>query len=317
MRSIRDGETTTAVVGNANAAGDPIVADTPFRIGEASWMFIAAMVMQLVEEGRVELDEPLSAYLTDTPIGGDIPIRLLLNHYSGLPDTSSRPALRADAMADRERVFTPSEVLSYIEDAPTAPPGESYVWSRANFILLAQLIEELDGTDLNTALRQRINEPLGLEVTAFDTGDTPAPDGLAAGWSPTRSVNGDPAEPYASIASITWPAVAFSTTGEIATFFSGLFGGELVSADSLAEMTDLGPEGYGLGIGGYIPSDGTQMYGHVGFIDGYTGGMVHGPTSGDTLVVLTNNEQMFGNEVGVRIVEELWLDSAATQTTAT
>ena len=67
--SIRDGESTTAVIGDANVNGDPITADTPFRTGDVSSMFIAALVMQLVEEGRIELDEPLSTYLPDALIG--------------------------------------------------------------------------------------------------------------------------------------------------------------------------------------------------------------------------------------------------------
>ena len=64
--SIREGETTTAVAGNANAAGDPISTDTPFRVGSISKPLIATMVLQLVDEGRVDLDDTPSTYLPDT-----------------------------------------------------------------------------------------------------------------------------------------------------------------------------------------------------------------------------------------------------------
>jgi D-alanyl-D-alanine carboxypeptidase len=265
--------------------------------------------MQLVEEGLVDLDQPLATYLPDTPMGGDIPVRQLLNHFSGLPRLDSRPALRTDALADRNHVFAPSEVINYVENAPAAPPGAFQDGSRANYNLLGQLVEEVDGTDLNTALRRRIDEPLGLGVTAIDTGDSPIPDGLAAGWSPTRSVNGDPAEPYASIASMLWPNVAFSTTHEIAAFLRGLFGGRLVSAGSLAEMTTLGPGLYGLGITGFMLPGGTQMYGAAGGTDGYSGIALYEPASCDTLVVLSNNDHVDSVAVGNRIIEELWLVS--------
>jgi len=66
VRSIREGETTTAVAGNANAAGDPISTDTPFRVGSISKPLIATMVLQLVDEGRVDLDDTPSTYLPDT-----------------------------------------------------------------------------------------------------------------------------------------------------------------------------------------------------------------------------------------------------------
>ena len=263
MLSIRDGETTTAVVGDANAAGDPIVTDTPFRIGGPTTMFVAAIVMQLVDEGLVELDEPLSTYLPDTAIGGDIPIADLLGHRSGLPNPADQAQYGADIHADLAREFTPDEVLAYIEDVPVVgDPGAQLSPSTANYILLGQLIEAVDGTDLNTVLQRRIAEPLGLDTTSFETADTRKVDGLAAGWSPTGVVSGDPNEPYTSIATSAWASGAMiSTTSDIATFLNALFDGEVVSDEALDEMTTLGPEGFGLGIFTYTPSDGTLMWG--------------------------------------------------------
>jgi D-alanyl-D-alanine carboxypeptidase len=174
-------------------------------------------------------------------------------------------------------------------------------------------------------LRQRVTEPLGLEVTAIDTGDAPIPDGLAAGYSGTPGIEGDPAQPYASLASRFWPAVAFSTTGELATFLDALFGGELVSADSIAEMTTLSPQGYGLGVSGFVAPDGTQMYYAGGGVaapsrtssraDGYDSTAVYSPATGDTLVVLTNNDQVDAGGIVGRIVDELWTASTSTETT--
>jgi D-alanyl-D-alanine carboxypeptidase len=322
---IRDGEATTTVIGDANVNGDPITVDTPFRTGDVSSMFIAALVMQLAEEGRVDLDEPLSTYLPDAVIGGDVTIRQLLSHQSGLPQIDRAPELLAESLADPAHVFTPDEVLGHLEDSFASAPGLVRQYAAVNFNLLGQLIEEIEGTDLNTVLRQRITEPLGLEVTAIDTGDAPIPDGLAAGWSGTPGLEGDPAQPYAAFASRFWPGVAFSTTGELATLLGGLFGGELVSADSLAEMTTLSPEGYGLGIGGFAAPDGTQLY-YVGGggagpstttsrTDGYDSTAAYAPTTGDTLVVLTNNDQVDAGVITGRIIDELWSTSTSTDST--
>ena len=181
--SIRDGVTTSAVAGVANAAGDPIAADTPFRVGSISKPFVATMVLQLVDEGSVDLDEPLSTYLPNTPIGGDVPIRMLLNHRSGLPNYTDQSAFIPDVFEDRNRVFTPDEILAWVEGTVTDEPGQHFAYSNTNYILLGQLIERVTGTDLDTALRQRISEPLGLEATRFATVETANPDGLAAPWS--------------------------------------------------------------------------------------------------------------------------------------
>lgn len=306
--SIRSGTTTTAVFGPANAAGDPIVADTAFRVGDLSKSFVATMVMQLVDEGRVDLDQPLSAYLPDTTVGGDVPIRMLLNHDSGLPTYTDLTAWFDDLIADRDRVFTPSEILSYVEDLPTGQPGQSFAFSDTNYILLGQLVEQLDDADLNTSLLARISEPLGLEVTHFATADRPDPDGLAAGWSP-GVVDGDPNDSYVSIASSAWASFALiSTTGELAAFLGGLFGGDLISDGALDEMTAIGPGGFGLGLNPYDPPSGGRMYGHIGVTFGYTSAMVIDPSTGDTLVVLSNNDALYAPELGVRIVEEWWLD---------
>jgi D-alanyl-D-alanine carboxypeptidase len=306
--SFHNGTTTAAVAGVANTAGDPVAPDTPFRVGDLSKSFVATMVFQLVDEGRVDLDEPLSAYLPDTTVGGDVPVRMLLNHNSGLPTYTDLEPWYNDLLADRDRVFTPSEILGYVEDLPSDPPGESFVFSDTNYILLGQLVEQLDATDINTSLRDRITEPLGLAVTRFSTADVPDPADLAAGWSPAV-VDGDPNDSYVSIASSAWASFGLiSTTADLSTFLAGLFGGDLVSDGALAEMTAIGPGGFGLGLNPYDPPSGERMYGHIGVTFGYSSAMVIDPSTGDTLVVLSNNDALYAPELGIQIVEEWWLN---------
>jgi D-alanyl-D-alanine carboxypeptidase len=308
--SIRAGETTTAVAGNANAAGDPITPDTPFRVGSISKPLVATIVLQLVDQGRVDLDETLSTYVPNTPIGGDVPIRLLLNHRSGLPNYTDQSAFISDVLEDRSRVFTPDEVLAWVEGSVTAEPDQQFAYSNTNYILLGQLIEQITGTDVGTALRERISEPLGLEATRFATVETANPDGLAAPWS-FPMFDGDPDAAYDSIASSAWAAGSLtSTTGELATFFDALFAGTLISPDALGEMTHAGPDGYGLGLGVFDDESGTRFYGHDGGIPGYTSASAYDPTTGDTLVVLTNNDQVVAGELALHIADNWWTTSA-------
>lgn len=144
---VRNGTTTTAAAGDANAAGDLIRPATPFRVGSISKPFVATMVLQLVDEGRVDLDEPLSAHLPDTPIGGDVTTRALLSHRSGLPNCTDVGGLIRDVLADRSRVLTPIDILSYIEAVKPGESDQHFASSNTNDILSGQLVEHLDGAD--------------------------------------------------------------------------------------------------------------------------------------------------------------------------
>ena len=159
---VRNGATSTAATGVANAAGDPVTPVTPFRVGSISKPFVATMILQLVDEGRVDLEQPLSTYLPDTPIGSEVTIRALLSHRSGLPNYTDIDVAINDALADRSRQFTPDEILGYIDSIPAGEADQRFSYSNTNYILLGQLIELLDGSDLNTALHNRITGPLRL-----------------------------------------------------------------------------------------------------------------------------------------------------------
>jgi D-alanyl-D-alanine carboxypeptidase len=300
--TVREGVTRTAAVGVANSGGEPMTVATVFRVGSISKPFVATIVLQLVDEGRVELDEPLSTYLPETPAGGDVTIRDLLRHRSGLPNYTEMSDFFRDTLTDRNREFTPDEILKYIAAIRPGEPDQLFVYSNTNYILLGQLIEHLEGTDLNTVLGDRISDPLGLDVTHFSLAGAPAIQGLAGGWYP-GIVDGDPADAYDSIASGAWAAGALvSTTSELRTFLDALFGGELISESALNEMTTTEPDGYGLGLGSLDLPSGQRLYGHDGDIFGYLSFMAIEPNTGDTLIILTNNYDLHPFELAEQIL---------------
>ena len=112
-----------------------------------------------------------------------------------------------DTIADRTRVFTPDELLGYISPIPRRRAGSALrLTPNTNYILLGQLIEHLDATDLNTGAEHLDQAaPLGLDTTYFAVGDAPSIEGLAGGWYP-GIIDGDAAAPYDSIASGVWAA---------------------------------------------------------------------------------------------------------------
>ena len=301
---VRDGVTTTASAGVANAAGEPMTAATSFRVASLTKPFIATVVLQLVDEGRLDLDEPLSTYLPDTAVGGDVTIRDLLRHRSGLPNYTERNDFYRDTLSDRDRVFTPDEILGYIAALPVDEPDQRFAYSNTNYILLGQLVEHLEAADLHTVLDTRISGPLGLDATQLAIAGAPAIDGLAGGWYP-GVVDGDPAAAYDSIVSGAWAAGAVvSTTDQLRTFLDALFSGELISDAALAEMTASDPDGYGLGLGTLDLASGTRLYAHEGDIFGYRSFMAIEPNTGDTLIILTNNSELQPFELAEQILAD-------------
>jgi D-alanyl-D-alanine carboxypeptidase len=292
----RDGETTTATAGAANAAGDPITPATPFRVASITKTFIATIILQLVDEGRVHLDNPLSTYLPDTPVGADVTIRSLLSHQSGIPDYTLSDDFLTDAPADPSRWFTADEIVGYVEAmGPNGPDQGGY--SNTNYILLGQLVERLDGTDPATSLATRITGPLGLTDTRLATENDLGIDGLAGGWTTGWldgiPLAGDPDTPYNSIISSgRFSGGLISSTGDLATFLTALFAGDLISPEALDEMTTIGESGNGLGLFPVELDSGRWGLGHNGFMGGYRSLMAINPINGDVVVVLTNNDTL-------------------------
>ncbi len=290
---VRDGVETAVTAGAASSDGTAIAPETRFRVASISKMFVAAMVLQLVDEGAVDLDAALSTYVPEAVVGGDVPVRLLLRHRSGLVGYMEDEAFLVDQASDPDRVFTPDELLEYTTDTPAGEPDTEWVYTNTNFILLGQLIEAVDGTDLNAALQARITRPLGLASTQFEIAGGPPQADLAEPWAYDPYL-GEPNTSYASVASGMWAAGAVvSSPADIHAFLRALVGGGVLSEASFAEMTDPGQDGgYGLGIEILTFPSGTVYYGHRGEALGYRSFAGIEPTTGDAVVVLTNNSDL-------------------------
>lgn len=297
---IRDGITTTAAAGTADASGTPMDAGRAFRVGSVSKPFVAAMVLQMVDEGSVDLEQPLGTYLPDVSVGADTAVRDLLSHRSGIANYTDQSAFFTDVFADRSRSFTSAEVLGFVVDEPAGPVGE-FSYSNTNYLLLGELIEHIDGVDLNEALQTRIAGPLGLESTVFAGRGVATPTDLVAAWSPGMQ-SGTLTE-YESVASSAWAAGSLiSTTGDLARFMTGLFGGEVISATSLEAMTDIAETGYGLGLFAAQLGPAGPGLAHNGQIFGYSSTMGISPESGDLVVVITNSDLLVADALVPRLL---------------
>jgi D-alanyl-D-alanine carboxypeptidase len=165
------------------------------------------------------------------------------------------------------------------------------------------LLGHFDGVTLNESLQKRIAGPLGLENTVFVGHGVAEPGGLVSFWSFGLNA-GLTAIDYESVASGAWAAGALvSTVDDLATFLTSLFEGDLVSAERLAEMTDTGTSGYGLGLFAAQFGDEDPGYAHNGSIPGFSSTMGISPASGDLIVILVNNDIMIADQLAPQIIQ--------------
>ncbi|PBC60066.1 serine hydrolase [Streptomyces sp. Tue6028] len=263
----------------------PMPQNGRFRIGSATKTFTAAVVLQLVGEGRVSLDDTVEQWLPGVVRGNGndgrrITVRQLLQHTSGIPDVLPEiPALNsADGYrAERLRTYTPEELVRLaLRHPPTFPAGSGWSYSNTNYLLAAMIIHEATGRSWAQEVTDRIIRPLGLK----DTG--------APGASP--SVPGPHAHSYAAFRTGTSIDVTvldssmavgsgslISTTRDLSRFYAALLGGRLLAPAQLDEMTatvpapELGIPGvrYGLGLGELPLPCGGSYFGHPGELLGY------------------------------------------------
>ena len=257
----------------------PLTVDTPFRIASVTKTFVAATVLKLAEQGRLDLDGSVERYLspgTVTLLRGDgydtdaMTVRHLLGHTAGLFDYAGSDAYDDRNTTDPTHVWTPQEQLQFAVDAgdPLAAPGEELHYADTGYLLLGEIIERTTGADLPTAVRDTLDfAGLGLTHTWWD-GLEPAPAGMAplAHQYYGREFDGATLDPSFDLFG---GGGLVSTVGDVTTFFRALFGGE-VFADpaTLAAMTTVSPpgraDGAALGLFRYRIG-GTTCWGHPGY----------------------------------------------------
>ncbi|WP_406197512.1 beta-lactamase family protein [Kitasatospora sp. NBC_01560] len=173
LRVTVDGrELVTGALGES-MTGVPAEPRMHFRAGSVAIAYLGTVLLQLVDEQRVGLDDPLARWLPDAPHADRITLRMLGDSTSGLADYVTDPGFLADYNADPFRQWTPGELVGISAAHPLwYAPGTNWSYSHANFQLLGAALEKITGTPLDELLEQRVMGPLGLR----DTRDGGTPD---------------------------------------------------------------------------------------------------------------------------------------------
>lgn len=305
----RDGVVSLASAGQADVVSRvPVRSDMLFGIGSITKTFVAVVILQLAEEGRVALDATapsvLGAAVQGIPNADVATIAQLLNHTGGVPSWEDDPAWIRDgrgAALDVNRVWGKADTLAYVAGhAPLSPPGLQFGYANTNFTLLGLVIEKLTGEEAMSEIRRRILAPLGIDEIYLE-GFEPLPRSrlshryhwITPEFRSTAGVNAAFTEVHpglldvsASNLSVEWTAGGMVATARaLASFGAALRDGRLLSPRSTRFMTQWFPVasqathdafrnahvGHNLFRSQY--ADGLAVVGHDGDVLGFSGSL--------------------------------------------
>ena len=275
--------------------------DMLFSIGSITKNFVAALTLILVENGTLSLEDSLSKWLPAYPhIDANITIRQLLNHTSGIYMFWNNDDLWDAFKSDRNRIWTPEEVLTYIKE-PHFLPGGGWGYSNTNYLLMAMIIEKATRSTFPVQLKKNLWEPLNLQNYYLWLADS-IPENQAHVFGDDFQFGSSESDvtflPRASHESITYGSSGIVTSAlDLAKWCYLLFEGNVLSEESMNEMlrfVEFNPQdnmkGYGLGVQLFtneIPN-GKKAFGHGGANIGSATYMIYLPEYSVSIVVMVN-----------------------------
>lgn len=260
----------------------PLTAANRFRIGSITKMFTSAMILQLVEEGKLKLTDTLDKFFPQVPNAKKITIEQLLWHRSGIPNVKREPNAQRNA---NTIPVTKDEILALIaKTTPEFEPGTKRSYSNSGYQLLGLILEKVTGKPYDEVLRERITSKIGLANTYLATGNIDVNKNEAltymnfgGGWQPVTETH----------PSILFSAGAIvSTPNDLAKFIQALFDGKIVSKESLDQMKTI-RDGEGSGMEPFT-YNGKAFYGHTGGADNYGAWLAYLPEEKLAFAYTTN-----------------------------
>ncbi len=276
---------------------DSIKPDMLFSIASNTKGFTSALMLKMVEEGKVSLDDSLGKYLPTYPnIPGSVTIRQLLNMTSGIFDYVNFPSYWDSMSADTKRYWTPEDILhTFI--APPGPPDVP-VYSGTNYLLSGMIIQAVAGSSIPDLIHQRLLDSLNLDQTYFPLDDTLI-SLVAHPWYSGYDIS---AIYDTALLSAFWcVGNIYSTAENMARWAEAFYGGQVLSPAAQTLLTTTVPgnimdyatenvtgTGYGLGVMQMNFLD-HLLWGHVGGFPGYASQVVYFPMNGTAVAVLSNS----------------------------
>jgi len=253
---------------------------TKYRIGSISKIFTAVIIMQLIDEGKLNLDSSLNKYFPKIVNSEKITVELLLRHSSGLFDITKDKDFNLWIFETQTR----EQMLErFVINGSVFQPNERIEYSSTNYLLLTYIAEEIENKSYSQILESRIIKPLELKRTEY--GKKINTDNNEA-LSYSKEWYDWELEPETNMSAPSGAGALVSTPAEVNIFIQSLFSGELVSETSLYKMIDF-KQRTGLGLFKFSFSD-IGGFGHGGSIDGFRSIVVYFPREKFSITILAN-----------------------------
>jgi len=282
------------------------------RVASITKMFVATVVLGLVQDGVMRLEDPLARYVPGFPHADRITIRQLLSHTSGVADYVGLPAFDRALRHDPNRAWQPEQIAALAGRQPLRfAPGHDYSYSNTNYVLLGLAVQAATHTPLVQLLHRRVFAPAGLGDTLL-AGAEPVHGGIVHGYGRVNIYRAHPVAdgkehvydgvphqpgtlPYRAFETASAaPGGIVSTAPDLVRFATALFHGDLLHAATREQMLTFGTDpyryySYGLGVQ-LIATWAGPGWGHGGGMPGYSSILVDVPGSQITVAVLSNQE---------------------------
>ncbi len=274
--------------------GTPISPEMVFRIGSLTKQFTAASILLLVEEGKLDLQAPISRYLDKAPKAWDgITVEMLLNHTSGIYSYTSDPTFDAHG----REAYTPQGLLDAFVTAKPLDfaPGVDHKYNNSGYFILGMILEKVSGQPWHAFMKTRIFDPLGMKHTRVGT-ETDLIPGMVQGYA-----KGPVPAPYLSMTQPGAAGALVSTVDDLAAWTLALHGGKVLKPESLKRMltrtvTKAGKTfdyGYGIALMSFPEQ---ALVGHGGGVNGFVCFLAADPAKKTVAVILNNTTSPKGSD---------------------
>jgi CubicO group peptidase (beta-lactamase class C family) len=311
-------------------ASTPITPNDHFRIGSNTKTFTGTVILQLVDEGKLGLDDPVSKYQPEVPNGENITIRQLLNMTSGLFNYAEDEDFNKTLDSEPQKAWEPKELVEIgFQHQPDFSPGDGFHYSNTNTVLLGMIIEQLTGQPLEKAFQDHIFVPLGMSDTLLPERSSAAiPDPHPQGYMYQTNAEtlktkaeqadesaGEPRDVTDANPSWAWAAGgAISTVNDLRIWAKADATGQLLSPQSQKERQSWvsPPPSPGTQYGLAIAEFPGSFIGHDGQLPGFNSFVGYQPQKDATVVVVTNvysapddSDSQPANEITKLVIKEL------------
>ena len=305
LRTVTDEAISDIAVGSRDQHGTPIQNQSHTRAASITKTMIATVILQLRDEGKLDLDQTIDRYVGSDVVGSDkITVRQLLNHTSGLQeylpsiphyDIKSYPTTDLKYKLMKLQGYSTKDLLGFINSRPLAQePGTKFAYANANYVVAGEIIDRVTGKSYGKNIQDRIFNKLGMKNSIMPGQSIWLPEPAVHGYQdishPEIGGSGFVDMAIQNPSQVNASGELISTTGDLAMFMKGLVSGKLISKASLEEMTTpsaLSPV-YGLGIFTLQTPCGTT-YSHGGNLYGYATEMFT-KADGSKQVAITTGE---------------------------